>query len=399
LSDWTRKGPLPDLPNQQRRASDRQGFKSYGDAPEMERGGSRRGGAGGAPFEGDGRSRDFGNWERRGPLSPIPNEQGKAGEGRARRTEPGRERKSSPSWGEGRSNDGSRPPRGEPRESRESREPRERPPPVERQPTAADLDNEWRARMRPDASKSNTPTPNPSTPSSPAPKAAVPVGRPRLNLSKRTVSEAEPPSGGAEVQASIFGGARPIDTAAREREVVAKREQVLKQKREADEKAKEEKKAAQETAAKSVAEASEEGDEDAEEPNGESAPPKSYTILTKQKEAEVSENGDKESPAEKPKESRSTDRADRGNRGDRGSRRGPPRDRDAAQERDAPRDAPKGPRGGHGSWRRKSSTPSSPATSAAPEGAPADADGWSTVQSKPRGGPRGRGGQSSRAGP
>ena len=68
LNDWTRKGPLPDLP-QQRRASDRSGFKGYEAAPEMERGGSRRG----APsFDGDGKVRDFNNWERKGPLTSLP---------------------------------------------------------------------------------------------------------------------------------------------------------------------------------------------------------------------------------------------------------------------------------------------------------------------------------------
>ena len=65
LNDWTRKGPLPDLPGQ-RDGGMRRGM---GD-----RAGSFRQG----PPEGvDSKPRDFGNWERKGPLTPAePRPQG-----------------------------------------------------------------------------------------------------------------------------------------------------------------------------------------------------------------------------------------------------------------------------------------------------------------------------------
>lgn len=69
FSDWSRKGPLPDLPGQQRKASDRPSFpgRSF---DNMSDAGSDRGGR--RPFEqGDGKVRDFSNWERKGPLSPA----------------------------------------------------------------------------------------------------------------------------------------------------------------------------------------------------------------------------------------------------------------------------------------------------------------------------------------
>lgn len=232
MSDWTRKGPLPDLPG--RRPSDRphRQFDAASDAGS-ERGGDRRRPP---PFEGDGKVRDFGNWERKGPLSPSA---APLREGRVRSNEGGpRDRKQSPAWGEGRSQDGSRPPR---------REFQERPQ-YDRQPTAPEMDNQWRARMRPDAPvKSPTATPDTSVPSSPAPHAAVPHTRPKLNLAKRTVSEAEPASSSAtpleSSKSNPFGAARPIDTAAREREIEEKRQLAIRQKKEADDKAREEKKA------------------------------------------------------------------------------------------------------------------------------------------------------------
>lgn len=106
------------------------------------------------------------------------------------------------------------------------------------------MDNQWRARMRPDA-PAKAPTPEASEPSSPAPAAAaVPATRPKLNLAKRTVSEAEPvtsPTPVSDSKASPFGAARPVDTAAKEKEVEEKRQLAIRQKREADDKAKAEK--------------------------------------------------------------------------------------------------------------------------------------------------------------
>ncbi|KAF2276371.1 RNA-binding domain-containing protein [Westerdykella ornata] len=232
MSDWTRKGPLPDLPgrrtSENRSGGYRGGFEDRSDMGS-EAGGRRRGG-----FENDGKVRDFGNWERKGPLSPVAGA-GPFREGRQRTHEgPFVERRRSPAWGEGRSQDGSRPPR---------REFQERP---ERQPTAAELDNQWRARMRPEVpAKSPSGTPETSVPSSPVPQPAAPATRPKLNLAKRTVSESDPApvSSSSDSKSNPFGAARPIDTAAREREVEEKRQALLRAKREAEEKAREEKKA------------------------------------------------------------------------------------------------------------------------------------------------------------
>lgn len=236
FSDWSRKGPLPDLPNNQRRASDRTGGFGGRNFDNMSDGGSERGGRRG--FEqGDGKTRDFSTWERKGPLSPISPAPTSLREGGRQPSKEGPAgfRKNSPAWGEGRSQEGSRP----------RREFNERPPP-ERQPTASELDNQWRARMRPDA-PAKAPTPETSEPPSPAPAPApapTPATRPKLNLQKRTVSEADPltsPALSGDSKSSPFGAARPVDTAAKEKEVEEKRQLALRQKKEADEKLKAEK--------------------------------------------------------------------------------------------------------------------------------------------------------------
>ncbi|KAE8146382.1 hypothetical protein BDV25DRAFT_51628 [Aspergillus avenaceus] len=213
--DWTRRGPLP--APEPRRVPDRSSFgrnlDTFSDAGS-ERGGARRN------FESDGKVRDFGNWERKGPLSPTgPVREG----GRPRSNEGSSFRRSSPAWGEGRSQDGSRPPR------REFQE---------RAPTAAELDNSWRSKMRPDQPKEASNPPSPAA----APASPAAPSRPRLNLQKRTVPEAaSSPAANTGTGASPFGGARPIDTAAREKEVEERRQLALRQKKETDEKAKAEK--------------------------------------------------------------------------------------------------------------------------------------------------------------
>lgn len=229
---------MPDLPSNQRRPSDRPGVGSYRQYDAASDAGSERGSRR-PPFEqGDGKVRDFSNWERKGPLSPSPSALSMRDSGRIRsnpggeRAERSFDRKPSPSWGEGRSQDGgSRPPR---------REFSERPV-IEKPPTAADMDSKWRERMRPDApAKSPAPTPEPSAPTSPAAAAPiVPASRPKLNLAKRTTaSEAtkEPasPSNAPESKASPFGAARPIDTATRDKEIAEKREQTRVQKEKED---------------------------------------------------------------------------------------------------------------------------------------------------------------------
>lgn len=239
---------MPDLPGRggDRRVSDRGGFGSdFGGGERGERRERRE------PFpEGDGKVRDFGNWERKGPLSPLPQQERAQRDGGRPRTNDGpkgegfRDRRASPAaWGEGRpqqdsQDGGSRPPR---------REFQERPV-VERTPTAAEQDSQWRSKMRPDApSAAKSPIPSrdgSEAPSSPAIGAAVPASRPKLNLAKRTVSEApDQPSPTVSVSGSSnkpdpFGGAAPQDTAAREREVEERRLATIQEKKDADEKAK-----------------------------------------------------------------------------------------------------------------------------------------------------------------
>ena len=192
----------------------------------MERGGSRRGNT---FFQDDTKTRDFSNWERKGPPTPVdrapPSREGRPGRGMDR----GFERRPSPAaqWGEGRSQDsGSRPPR----------------PVPERQPTAAEMDNQWRARMKPDAppasdKPSASPTPEPSAPTSPTAAPPAPSTRPKLNLAKRTLIEVptEATVSSAESRSSnIFGSAKPIDTATKEAEVEKKRAIARKAKEEED---------------------------------------------------------------------------------------------------------------------------------------------------------------------
>lgn len=272
FGDWTRKGPLPDAGGQ-RRISDRAGFGSgargfdSGSDVGSDRG-SRR-----PAFEGDGKVRDFGNWDRKGPLTPtLPTGSAARSTDRPTSHDGPRERRNSPAWGEGRSQDGSRPPR---------REFVERPV-ADRAPTAPEMDNQWRAKMKPDA-----PPPAPApTAKSPAlsqrelstpPSPAAPTVRPRLNLAKRTVSEApaDPAlaSASSDSKPSPFGAAKPIDTAAREKEVEEKREVALREKKEAEDKARDEKKAAEEKSREEKrlareAERTKEADKPKEKPNG-----------------------------------------------------------------------------------------------------------------------------------
>ena len=95
--------------------------------------------------------------------------------------------------------------------------------------------------MQPDA-PAKSPTPETSAPPSPRPSAAAPpASRPKLNLQKRTVSEADPatsPAASGDTKASPFGAARPVDTAAKERELAEKRQVAVREKREAEDKAK-----------------------------------------------------------------------------------------------------------------------------------------------------------------
>lgn len=369
FSDWSRKGPLPDLPGQnQRRVSDRNfGQRNPDNMSDAgsERGGRRAFGAGaGAGPEGDGKVRDFSNWERKGPLSPAALPDRSLGGAGRQASKDGAFRRNSPSWGEGRpnegrSNEGSRPPP-------VRREFSERPTPA-REPTAADLDNQWRSKMRPDAPPAKSPEPEVSAPSSPAPVVAS-GGRPRLQLQKRTVSEADPtssPSAANDSKASPFGAARPVDTAAKEREVEEKRLQALQQKKEADEKAKaekaEEKRLAREKGEAEKATKAPENDEtnddevDAKNDDDEPKQPK-FEVLRRQ----ASGNNDMIADEEKDEEEAP----------------GPEHDT-AVKPREIVRNIPPNKTNSNGSWRKP--TGEKKAAPAESETATMEEDGWSTV--------------------
>ncbi|OLN85704.1 putative RNA-binding protein sce3 [Colletotrichum chlorophyti] len=385
FGDWSRKGPLPDLPG--RGGSDRR-TSDFGErrAPREPR----------EPREDDGKVRDFGNWERKGPLTPLPQEESGSREGSRPRTNDGprefRNRRESPAaWGEGQG----------PRQD-------SRPPRPERVPTAAEKDNQWRSNMRPDAANKSAAQSRDGSeaPPSPAAAPAAPVGRPRLNLAKRTVSEATDllsPSA-TDSKASPFGAARPIDTAAKERLIEEKRQQQLKEKREAEEKAKEERRLAKEAAAKEAADkAEQEATKEAAKANGEENETKDTPKEEAAPEA-TAENGasdeqkvpirskeprEPREPREAPK-SRAAEANSWRSTGPRGPPTGPRRGGQG------------GPRGGRGDRVEGTRAPRSngptaaqqaPA-SAAGEGeaaTPVEDDGWTTVPNKGRrnAGPRG----------
>lgn len=369
------------MPNQ-RRGSDRPGFgRNFDNASDAGTDGGRR------AYEpaGDGKVRDFGNWERKGPLSPAAAAPMSLREGgRQQSSESSRFRKSSPAWGEGRSQDGSRPPRREfvPK------------PAVERAPTAAESDNQWRARMKPDAPAKS---PEPSTPASPAAAPAL-ASRPRLNLQKRTVSEAEPaPLSAASTSGNNpFGGARPIDTFAREREVEEKREAAVQAKKEADEKAKadraEEKRVAKEKAQEEAKKAEEEAEKSAETtetPAAESKAEEEVAEVPEIKEGAEAEAAADATPVEdkavKPKEI--VREAPPSKTASSWRRDGPPPNRGSRQQRE-PREhrEPRTPREPRAPREHNHSKASADSTSGELQD-----DGWSTVPNRARNSRRGAG--------
>lgn len=407
--EWRRTGPLSPLEPPRGGRTDK-----YGDASDRP---ERR------SFDpaGDGKVRDLGNWERKGPLAPLspsPTTEGSPREVRRR----------SPS-------DRTDRPEGTPR-----REYRERPP-VERQPTAAERDNEWRKNARPDP----PPMRERSIPTSPV----VPQTRPKLELKKRSEGLPEPTTAMAETpitKSNPFGEAKPIDAEARLREVeerraALKREQEEKVKKEAEERqAKEEagrlamvqepekvenpeaenpeaKKPEAENpeAERPEAERPEAENPEAEKPEAEkleAEKPEAEKLEAEKPEAEYTEKPVKTertltSPRE-PREHRgfggSGYRGDRGDRNDRGDRhdRHDRGDRHDRFERGGDR-ADKGHRplpGGGREWRRapehphsqgrresRQETKSEGTTATVPAKVEPAEDGWSTVRTK-----KGRGG-------
>ncbi|KAK5664328.1 hypothetical protein OQA88_549 [Cercophora sp. LCS_1] len=388
--DWgARRGPLEDLPGRggsERRGDfgDRRGGGDFGDRrPPRE------------PQHDDGKVRDFGNWERKGPLSPaaVPERTESRDGSRAPRMETrsesyrGTRRASPAAWGEGRQGgDGSRPPR---REFAADR--------PERVPTAAEKDMQWRASMRPDAAAKSPGQSREGSeaPPSPAPAAVQPAGRPRLNLTKRTVSEApavlSPALSASDPKGNPFGAARPIDTATREREIEEKRVQALKEKKEADEKAKEERRLAKEAAAKEAAEKAEKAEaEAAAKAEAQAAEAEAPAQSAESQEAPASANGGSEQKlpvrSREPKEPKDTvsnpkSRAfETGNwRSSSGGSRSSPSIPSGPRRGSAPR----GPRNDGGRAPRANGSgpgqqPQSPTTDQAPA-TPVDEDGWTTV--------------------
>ncbi|KAL2262126.1 hypothetical protein VTK26DRAFT_2393 [Humicola hyalothermophila] len=357
--DWSaRRGPLTDPPAR----SDRRDF-------------GRR------EFSNDdGKVRDFNNWERRGPLSPLPQQERPESRegGRSRtleaRSESFREnRRASPAaWGpsEGR-HDGSRPPR---------REFSDRP---ERVPTAAERDINWRNSMRPDTRSPGDSRDGSEAPSSPALAAAAPAGRPKLNLAKRTVTEsAGAPAPTSDSKPSPFGAARPIDTAAREREVEERR---LREKKEAEERAKEEKlakeAAAKEAAEKAAAEEAAKANETAEDAKTAPAEAAAGEAANEQK-IPVRTREPREAPKSRAVESGNWRQASGEPRGPSRSGHVPAGPRRGGGPRGPRNDAARPPRSnGNGP---SSQTPQSPSVEQAPTTPTVDADGWTTVPNKGR---------------
>lgn len=317
------------------------------------------------------------NWERRGPLPPAERPESREGARARNTTDFSAARRASPAaWGPGegrQGGDGSRPPR---------REFAERPERPERVPTAAEKEINWRNNMRPVEPKSREGSEAPGSPA--AAPAAQPAGRPRLNLTKRTVSEAPDVISPAPTSKSNpFGAARPIDTAAREREVEEKR---IRDKQEAEERAKAEKeakeaaaveaaekaKAEEAAAAEAAAEAAEKAKADAEAAAAAGTKPEVQEGEGEQKLPVRTREPREPAPKSRAAESGSWRRA-----GD-APARGPP----SGPRRSG--GAPRAPRQDGGRPPRSNGTtdargPLSPTTEKAPASPAVDDDGWTTV--------------------
>lgn len=197
-NDWRRTGPLPSL-DQPRRGYERQGDREDGARRQA------------SSAEGDGKIRNLDNWERKGPLAPL------APSPTDDRARVDRRRSPAPSA------DGDRDHR--PHGFRDR-------PTVERQPSAAERDNEWRKGARAD-------TPSQSTPTSPV----LSHVRPKLELKKRSEQPIETVTPTSSDKPNPFGDARPIDTTQREKEIEERRLAAAAEKRAREEKVRDEIKA------------------------------------------------------------------------------------------------------------------------------------------------------------
>lgn len=243
--------------------------------------------------------------------------------------------------------------------------------------------------MKPDPPAAKSPTPSSREISSPPSPAAppAPTVRPKLNLQKRTVSEADPTkspaSATSDAKASPFGAARPIDTSTREKEVEEKRQIALRQKKEHDEKMREERRLAKEAEKAERAEKVEKSEkagkaaskehESEKKENGVDGPPagKNYEILRKAAQDEGTA-ADEEADMEGDKSLVTEDKA--------------------IKPKEIVRDIPAKPV--EGTWRGNGNKKApEPATDSSADAL--EEDGWSTV-SKPRNNRRG-GNQAARA--
>jgi translation initiation factor 4B len=191
---------------------------------------------------------------------------------------------------------------------------------------------------------------------------------------------ASPASASGDAKASPFGAARPIDTAAKEREIEEKRVAALKEKKEADDKSREEKRIAKEAAKAEKTE----GETDDGTPTAEIAKKTDGLTLEEDSTQDTTDSKPKEAAQQKP--------------ADTGAWRRP-----AAGPKPPRSDVPRGPRGDgppRGPRNDSNRGPGPRANGGAPqsgaaaeqEAAAPEEDGWSTV-SKPkknqRGGARG----------
>lgn len=243
--------------------------------------------------------------------------------------------------------------------------------------------------MKPDAPAAKSPTPSSHEISSPPSPAAppAPAVRPKLNLQKRTVSEADPTqspaSATSDAKASPFGAARPIDTSTREKEIEEKRQLALRQKKEHDEKMREERRLVKEAEKAERAEKVEKTEkagkaapkeqESEKKENGVDGPPagKNYEILRKAAQEE-STAGDEEADA--------------------GGDNNPITDDKAIKPKEIIQDIPA--KSAEGAWRGNGNNKASEAATESSADT-LEEDGWSTV-SKPRNNRRG-GNQAARA--
>ncbi|KAF3162160.1 hypothetical protein TWF106_006668 [Orbilia oligospora] len=318
VDTWRRAGPLPpaEAPPMRRNNS------RYNDNAS-ESGGdnfSRRGSGYGHHNEGDGKFRDYNNWERKGPLPPPTPTDTQSESGRPPRHDRG-DRRRSPAVNPF---DRERQPslQGEERSERSERPRREynRPPAPERVLTAAEKDTQWRRGAKPDIPEEQlkeqykqqpqTPTLPPPSPAHPPKGAHPPSGpkgsyvpppspgaphtRPKLELKKRSEAlpvDANQPASHSDAKSNPFGAARPIDTSAREKEIEEKKAKQIAERKARDEKVKEEKKAAAQAAKAEKAEKKARGEGEPETPSA----TRSFDLLRR---ASAANNTDDINPAE-----------------------------------------------------------------------------------------------------